>query len=43
MLDEEGNLIPLSEAQYNYYRDYYGMEFGEPLNGGRHYVYVMFT
>ena len=41
MLDEEGNPIALSEAQYNYYRGQYGMQFGEPLSGGRHYVYIV--
>ncbi len=41
ILDEEGNLVTLSEAGYNSYRDVYGLSFGEPLNGGRHYVYVV--
>ena len=41
VLDEEGDLITLSEAGYNSYRDVYGLSFGEPLNGGRHYVYVV--
>ena len=47
ILDEEGKPVALSEAQYNYYRDQYGaqpggsLSFGEPLNGGRHYVYVV--
>ena len=47
MLDEEGKPVALSEAQYNYYREQYGAQlanalaYGEPLNGGRHYVYVV--
>ena len=47
VLDEEGNPVALSEAQYNYYREQYGVQlanalaYGEPLNGGRHYVYVV--
>jgi len=42
ILDEEtGKPIPISEAAFNQYRSYYGIEFGEPLYGGRHYVYVV--
>ena len=40
LLDEDGEPIPMSEGTYNSYRDIYGVTFGEPLNGGRHYVYV---
>jgi hypothetical protein len=39
--DEDGNFVPMSEGVYNSYRDNYGVRLGEPLNGGRHYVYVM--
>ncbi len=31
----------MSAAAFNNYRDYYSVLYGEPLNGGRHYVYVM--
>jgi hypothetical protein len=41
MLDEDGNPIPMSQNTYNSFRDVYGLTFGEPLNGGRHYVYVV--
>ena len=42
ILDEEtGKPIAMSESVYNSYRDAYGVTFGEPLNGGRHYVYVV--
>lgn len=41
LLDEEGQPIPMNEGTYNSYRDVYGMTFGEPLSGGRHYVYVV--
>ncbi len=41
MLDEDGNPIPMSQNIYNSFRDVYGVTFGEPLNGGRHYVYVV--
>lgn len=41
ILDEEtGEPLAMSETKFNEYRDVYGIEFGEPLNGGRHYVYV---
>jgi len=41
ILDEEtGEPIAMSQSKFNEYRDAYGIEFGEPLNGGRHYVYV---
>ena len=41
MLDEETNEpIAMSQSVYNGYRDVYGVTYGEPLNGGRHYVYV---
>ncbi len=42
ILDEEtGKPIPMSITTYNSFRDSYGVTFGEPLNGGRHYIYVM--
>ncbi|MBO7629195.1 MAG: hypothetical protein J6S87_04525, partial [Bacteroidales bacterium] len=41
LLLENGEYVALNEAQYNSYRDLYGMRFGEPLNGGRHYVYIV--
>jgi len=40
MLDEDGKPMAMSESVYNSYRDVYGVAFGEPLNGGRHYVYI---
>lgn len=41
ILDEEtGEPIAMSQTSYNEYRDVYGITFGEPLNGGCHYVYV---
>lgn len=42
ILDEEtGKPISMSITTYNSFRDAYGVTFGEPLNGGRHYIYVM--
>lgn len=42
ILDEEtGEPLAMSQAAYNSYRDVYSVTFGEPLNGGRHYVYVV--
>ncbi len=42
ILDEEtGKPISMSISVYNSFRDIYGVTFGEPLNGGRHYIYVM--
>jgi hypothetical protein len=41
LLDEEGEPVSMSQGTFNSYRDIYGLEFGEPLNGGRHYVYVV--
>jgi hypothetical protein len=41
ILDDEGEPIPMSSSVYNSYRDAYGLAYGEPLNGGRHYVYVL--
>ncbi|MBO4504493.1 MAG: T9SS type A sorting domain-containing protein [Bacteroidales bacterium] len=42
ILDEEtGKPIAMSETRYNEFRDAYGVLFGEPLNGGRHYIYVV--
>lgn len=41
LLDEEGQPVPMTEGVYNAMRDAYGMRMGEPLNGGRHYVYVV--
>ncbi len=41
MLDEEtGEPIAMSLSVYESYRDVYSVTFGEPLNGGRHYIYV---
>ena len=41
LLDANGNPIPLSISEYNALRETYGLAAGEPLNGGRHYVYVV--
>ena len=41
VLDEEGNPIPLNQGTFNAIRESFGIEMGEPLNGGRHYVYVV--
>lgn len=41
LLDDNGELISLSITGYNQLRDRYGIEYGEPLNGGRHYVYIV--
>ena len=41
LLDEDGQPIALSAAVYNSLRDSYSVTMGEPLNGGRHYVYVV--
>ncbi len=41
LVDEDGNPYELSITRYNEFRDYYGIEYGEPLNGGRHYVYIV--
>ncbi len=42
LLDEEtGEPIAMSVTTYNSFRDAYGVTFGEPLNGGRHYIYVV--
>lgn len=38
--EETGEPIAMSQTVYNEYRDVYSVTFGEPLNGGRHYVYV---
>ena len=40
LLDDEGKPIPMSYSAFNQFRDTYGVSFGEPLNGGRHYVYI---
>ena len=40
-LDSLGNPIPISASWYNSLRDIYGLTYGEPLNGGRHYVYIV--
>ncbi len=41
ILDEEtGKPIAMSEITFNEFRDAYGVSYGEPLNGGRHYIYV---
>ena len=39
--DTTGNLYPLSVARYNEFRTRYGLDYGEPMNGGRHYVYIV--
>ncbi len=39
--EETGKPVAMSESVYNSYRDAYGVTFGEPLNGGRHYIYVV--
>ncbi len=41
ILDEAGKPVAINAATFNGWRDYYGLEMGEPLNGGRHYVYVV--
>lgn len=41
LLDDDGNPIPLNITTYNQLRDMYGISYGEPLNGGRHYVYIV--
>lgn len=42
ILDEEtGKPMAMSESVYNEFRDAYGITYGEPFNGGRHYVYVV--
>lgn len=42
ILDEEtGKPIAMSQSVFNEFRDAYSVTFGEPLNGGRHYVYVV--
>lgn len=38
--EETGEPLAMSQSVFNSYREAYGLEFGEPLNGGRHYVYV---
>ena len=41
ILDEvTGEPIAMGITAYNNYREVYSVTFGEPLNGGRHYVYV---
>ncbi len=41
ILDQEtGEPIAMGVTAYNNYRDVYSVTYGEPLNGGRHYVYV---
>ena len=45
--DENGDVMPMSVYQYNALKDTYMENFGEnlmvgePLNGGRHYVYIV--
>jgi hypothetical protein len=41
MKDDEGNLIPISASYFSSLREVYGMSYGEPLSGGRHYVYIL--
>lgn len=42
VLDEEtGKPIAMSQTMFNEFRDVYSVTYGEPLNGGRHYVYVV--
>ena len=38
--EETGEPVKISAASYNEFREIYGVTYGEPLNGGRHYVYV---
>jgi hypothetical protein len=38
---EDGEPVAINYATFNSIRDAYGLEMGEPLNGGRHYVYVV--
>ena len=38
--EETGEPLAMSQSVYNSYREVYSVTFGEPLNGGRHYVYV---
>ena len=40
-LDDDGQPYALSVTTFNTLRDSYGIEYGEPLNGGRHYVYIV--
>jgi len=41
VLDTLGNPISLSVSSYNAFRDNYSVTYGEPVNGGRHYVYIV--
>lgn len=42
IMDEEtGKPVAMSQSVYNGFRDAYSVTFGEPLNGGRHYIYVV--
>ncbi|MBO7585638.1 MAG: T9SS type A sorting domain-containing protein [Bacteroidales bacterium] len=38
--EETGEPFAMSQTVFNNYREAYGVLFGEPLNGGRHYIYV---
>ena len=40
-LDENGKPYPISVNTFNNIRDRYGVRIGEPLYGGRHYVYIV--
>ncbi len=43
ILDEEGNPQGMNQSTFNMIRDNYGqyaLQYGEPQNGGRHYVYI---
>ena len=40
-LDDDGKPVAINVATFNAWREYYGLEMGEPLSGGRHYVYVV--
>ena len=41
LLDTLGNPIALNISTYNAFRDNYSVTYGEPCNGGRHYVYIV--
>ncbi|MEG1555719.1 MAG: hypothetical protein RR356_03230, partial [Bacteroidales bacterium] len=37
----DGESIEIGQPDYDAFRDIYGITFGEPVMGGKHYVYVM--
>ena len=41
MRNSDGEYVAISASSYNSLRDIYGMGYGEPCNGGRHYVYIL--